>query len=88
MVQLKNQIITMELTKIWLNFFFVGSTCGVHLFDHLAAVSCSAVPYRLGGVGFVFWMTGKLGRAWVGAWVGAWVVHGISAWGYGVSIMM
>ena len=26
-----------------------------------AAVSCSPDPYRLGGVGFGFWLTGKLG---------------------------
>ena len=43
-----------------------------------AAVSCSPVPYRLGGVGFGFWLTGKLGRAWVGAWHGVWV-HGCMA---------
>ena len=30
--------------------------------------------------GFGFWLTGKLGRAWVGTWVGGWV----SAWVYGV----
>ena len=28
-----------------------------------AAVSCSPNAYRLGGVGFGFWLTGKLGRA-------------------------
>ena len=33
-----------------------------------AAVSCSPVGYRLGGVGFGFWLTGKLRLAWVGAW--------------------
>ena len=45
----------------------------------IAAVSCSLDTLRLGGVGFVFWLMGKLGRAWVGAWRGAWVhgmVHG------------
>ena len=40
-----------------------------------AAVSCSPDVYRLGGVGFRFCLTGKLGRAWHwcmgGAWVGA-----------------
>ena len=25
-------------------------------------------------------LTGKLGRAWVGAWGGAWVVHGWWGW--------
>ena len=30
-----------------------------------AAVSCIPDPYRLGGVGFGFGPTGKLGRAWV-----------------------
>ena len=44
----------------------------------VAAVSCSPVGYRLGGVGFGFWLTGKLGRAWVGAWVVHGMVHG---WG-------
>ena len=39
---------------------------------HLAAVSCSLSAYRLGGVKLGFWLTGRLGRAWVGAWV----VHG------------
>ena len=39
---------------------------------YLAAVSCSLSVPRLGGVKFGFWLTGKLGRAWVGAWVGAW----------------
>ena len=29
-----------------------------------AAVSCTPNLYRLGGVGFVFWLTGKLGCAW------------------------
>ena len=47
---------------------------------HIAAVSCSPDEYRLGGAGLGFWLTGKLGSAWVsawvGAWVGAWVVHG------------
>ena len=36
---------------------------------------------RLGGVGFGFCLTGKLGRAWIGAWHGAWVVHGVP-WGF------
>ena len=39
----------------------------------VAAVSCSSNGARLGGVGFGFGATGKLGCAWVGAWVGAWV---------------
>ena len=45
-----------------------------------AAVSCCLNTPRLGGVKFWFWLTGKLGCAWVGAWVGAWVVHGIWWW--------
>ena len=39
---------------------------------HIAAVSCSTVGYRLGGVKFGSGTTGKLGRAWVCAWL----VHG------------
>ena len=33
-----------------------------------AAVSCSPDAYRLPATGFLSGMTGKLGRAWVGAW--------------------
>ena len=40
-----------------------------------AAVSCSPIPYYPAGVGLGFWLTGKLGHAWVGAWVGA-CLHG------------
>ena len=40
-----------------------------------AAVSCSPVPYRFGGVGFGFWLTGKLGRAWHWCMGGAWYIH-------------
>ena len=36
---------------------------------HLAAVSCSANGYKLGGAGLGFWLTGKPRCAWV--------VHGI-----------
>ena len=46
----------------------------------IAPVSCRAVTIKLGGVGFGFWLMGKLGRAWYGALRGAWVlglVHGI-----------
>ena len=46
----------------------------------IAPVSCRAVTIKLGGVGFGFWLMGKLGRAWYGALHGAWVhglVHGI-----------
>ena len=39
----------------------------------IAAVSCSLVTPRLGGVKMGLGLTGKLGRAWVGAWV---VLHG------------
>ena len=42
-----------------------------------AAVSCSPNVYRLGGAGFGFRLTGKLGCAWVGAWQGAWVVGNV-----------
>ena len=38
----------------------------------IAAVWCSDDMAMLGGVGFGFWLTGKLGRACVGAWRGAW----------------
>ena len=41
-----------------------------------AAVSCSPDVYRLGGVGFGFWLTGKQGRAWHRCMGGAWV-HGM-----------
>ena len=34
----------------------------------IAAVSCNPDVYKLGGAGLRFWLTGKLGRAWVGAW--------------------
>ena len=44
--------------------FNVCISCGVYLFDHLAAVSCSLNTPRLGGVKIGFWLTGKLGRAW------------------------
>ena len=39
----------------------------------IAAVSCVANGYMLGGVGLGFWVSGKLGSAWVGARGGAWV---------------
>ena len=42
-----------------------------------AAVSCSADTVRLGGVGFGFWLTGKLGHAWVSAWVEHGIVCGL-----------
>ena len=37
----------------------------------IAAVFCVAGVYWSGGVGLGFWLTGKLGCAWVGAWVAA-----------------
>ena len=37
-----------------------------------AAVSCSHILYRLGGVKMGLGLMGKLGRAWIGAWVSAW----------------
>ena len=45
------------------------------VFKWVAAVSCSPDAYRFGGVGFGFWLTGKLGRAWHRCMDGAWV-HG------------
>ena len=42
----------------------------------LAAVSCSPTWCRLGGAGLGFWLTGKLGRAWVGAWVQVNLIQG------------
>ena len=47
----------------------------------ISAVSCSLNTPRLGGVGFWFgfWLTGRLGRAWVSAWV----VSGLWWWGGG-----
>ena len=44
------------------------------LLNNTAAVSCSPIGPGLGGVGLVFGLTGKLGRAWV---VVQWSVHGI-----------
>ena len=44
------------------------------LFFNLAAVSCSPTGARLAGVKLVSGLTGKLGRALVGAWACAW--HG------------
>ena len=46
---------------------------------YTAAVSCSSVTARLGGVKMGIWLTGKLGRTWVGSWVGAWG-DGITTW--------
>ena len=40
----------------------------------VAAESCSLSVPMLGGVGLGLGLTGKLGRAWVGAWFGACVV--------------
>ena len=44
---------------------------------NITAVSCSPDVASSGGLKMGIWLTGKLGRAWVGAWPGAWVVHGI-----------
>ena len=53
----------------------------------LDAVACSPTPYDSGEAGLGNWLTGKLGRAQVGAWVrcmGAWrwcmVVWGVHKW--------
>ena len=43
-----------------------------HSTQAIAAVSCIADAYWLGGVGLGPGTTGKLARAWVGAWM----VHG------------
>ena len=48
---------------------------------NLAAVSCSAMSYRLGGVKMVLGLMGKPRRAWVVHGVGAW--HGDGAWVWG-----
>ena len=40
-----------------------------------AAVSCSWDGAVLRWTGLGSGLTGKLGRAWVGAWVGSWVLH-------------
>ena len=53
------------------------------------------MPYRLGWVKMGLGLTGKLGRAWVGAWDGAWVGawhgawHGmvVGAWGHGEEVI-
>ena len=52
------------------------------LVESRAAVSCSPVAYRLGGAGFGFWLTGKLGRAW--HWCMA--VHGVVVLGLAYSL--
>ena len=38
----------------------------------VAAVSCIADAPRLTAMRLRIWLTGMLGRAWVGAWVSAW----------------
>ena len=48
--------------------------------NSIAAVSCSPDAYRLGGAGFGFGMTGKLGRAWCRCMGGAWVHGYLVAW--------
>ena len=48
---------------------------------YLAAVSCSPDAYQLGGVGFGFWLTGKLGSAWHPCMAS---MHGIFDWGRNV----
>ena len=50
----------MKLTSIFM-FIFIS--------NYSAAVSFVADVYRLGGVGLGSGLTGKPGRAWVGAWV-------------------
>ena len=41
-----------------------------------AMVAISSIMYSTARVGVGFWLTGKLGRAWVGAWVHG-MVHGV-----------
>ena len=48
--------------------------------SHTSEVSCSPNAYQLGGVGLEFWVTGKPGRARVGAWDGVWVHGAVHAW--------
>ena len=50
---------------------------------HGAAVSCSPDTPQLSRARLGFWLTGKLGHAWVGAWV-----HGWMMWGGGGLVMM
>ena len=51
---------------------------GVNI-QYQAAVTCSSVTARLGGVKMGSGMTGKLHRAWVGAWV---VLLVVAMWGW------
>ena len=54
-------------TIYWLNYWHTSRNI-----QHLAAVSCSLIVYRLGGVGFgIWWRT-----SWAVHGIGAWVVHG------------
>ena len=66
----------------------VNSCRNKRKYECRAAVSFSPVEYRLGGVGLGSGMTGKQGRAWVGAWV----VHGVGEWGgawvYGLRLLL
>ena len=39
-------------------------------------------------MGFGIWLTGKLGRAWVGAWRGAWVLGMVSGWDKGGGLLL
>ena len=61
----------MQLVHFKLTFL---SCCSGKNAKDAAAVSCSANVAWLAGTGLGFWLTGKLGRAWVGAWVSVWVV--------------
>ena len=53
----------------WITSFII---CRQSLVKIIAAESCSPDMPRLGGVGLVSGMTGRLGLEWVGAWL----VHG------------
>ena len=69
-----------DLVKLLMfSVFFIRSTCNnkfsqlfLVITNYIAAVLCSSNMVSLAEAGLGFWLTGKLGRAWVGEWV----VHG------------
>ena len=52
-------------------FFSFENQQAIISLQGIAAVLCSSIPYSSAGVGLGsgLGLTGKLGRAWVGAWV-------------------
>ena len=50
--------------------------CNMSDCKEAVAVSCGSTGYMLWWEIWGFWLTGRLGCAWVGAWVHGWVVHG------------